>query len=196
MTDESEKLKRPQYKDKFTLMNKSEHLLFTRLVEAAPAMLVFSQVSMSQLFHINSKRGNGFLQVAEIGRKSIDFLICRSDTSIVLAIELNGPTHEREAQKARDEKKRIALEEAGIPLIVLDPACIPEVIELRRKIAPMILERKQAETERNERVQNALAKKSEAAKPQPKSDTAPTEVEAVKEEPAKKKFWFKRKPKS
>ena len=65
--------KRPQYKDKSQLLNKSEQLLFSRLREAAPKLQIFSQVSMSQLFDIAGKKG--FLQVGEIGRKSVDFLI-------------------------------------------------------------------------------------------------------------------------
>lgn len=146
----------PQYRDKFQLLNKTELALYRKLTEAVPAMLVFSQVSMSQVFHINSFRKDGFLQVATIGRKSIDFLICRQDTSIVLAIELNGPTHERAAQRERDEKKRAALEEAGIPLIVFTPDDIPaDVQELRRTLAPYVVERKNNEAARNERIRKA-----------------------------------------
>lgn len=151
--------KRPKYMDKFQLMNKSEQLLFARLKEAAPALLVFSQVSMSQLFHITNHKKNGFIQLGEIGRKSVDFLLCREDTSILLAIELNGPTHEREDQRNRDEKKRIALEEAGIPLAIFTPNEIPNVAELRKILAPHIVERRANEAERNDRIQQASSQK-------------------------------------
>lgn len=145
--------KRSQYRDKFQLLNKTEQLLFGRLREAAPALLVFSQVSMSQLFYITNYRKNGFLQIGEIGRKSVDFLLCREDTSIVLAIELNGPTHEREDQRARDEKKQTALEEAGIPLAIFTPDNIPDIAALRKILAPHIVERRKYEQERNKRIQ-------------------------------------------
>lgn len=179
-----EKTERAQYRDKFKLMNKSEHVLYSRLVEATPALLVFCQVSMSQLFHINSTHKKGFLQVAEIGRKSVDFLLCREDTSILLAIELNGPTHEREAQKVRDEKKRIALEEAGIPLIVFDPNGIPDVQELRKTLAPFIVERRKNEAERDLRVQASRSK----------AEPVSTKIETPA--PSKKKFWFRKKAKT
>lgn len=152
--------KRPKYMDKFQLMNKSEQILFNRLKEAAPALLVFSQVSMSQLFHITSNKKNGFIQLGEIGRKSVDFLLCREDTSILLAIELNGPTHEREDQRKRDEKKQAALEEAGIPLAIFTPNAIPDVTELRKILAPHIVERRINEAERNERMKQSKASKS------------------------------------
>jgi hypothetical protein len=146
--------------DKFQLMNKSEQILFNRLKEAAPALHVFSQVSMSQLFHITSKKRNSFIQLGEIGRKSVDFLLCREDTSILVAIELNGPTHEREDQRKRDEKKQAALEEAGIPLAIFTPNEIPEVAELRKILAPYIMERRNYEAERDERVKQAKFSKT------------------------------------
>lgn len=144
--------KRAQYMDKFRLLNKSEQELLQRLEEAMPAMRVFSQVSMSQLFHIGYRK-DAFRQLGEIGRKSVDFLVCRrTDTSIVVAIELNGPTHEQEKQRISDEKKRAALEEAGIPLLVFYPDNLPDVATLRAAIAPFIIQRKQYEAERDERL--------------------------------------------
>ncbi len=155
--------KRKRYQDKFQLMNKSEKLLFDRLREAAPALLIFSQVSMSQLFYITNFKKNGFLQVGEIGRKSVDFLLCREDTSIVLAIELNGPTHERPDQQIRDTKKQTALEEAGIPLAIFTPSCIPDIAELRRVLAPHMVERRKYEDAKKEKIQQATSKKKTAS---------------------------------
>ena len=145
--------KQPRYWDKFHLLNKSEQTLFQRLKDAAPALHVFPQVSMSQIFYGASQ--NRYLQVAHVGRKSIDFLVCRVDTSIVLAIELNGPTHEKKRQRIRDEKKKRALEDAGIPLVIFDPASIPTVAAIRREIAPHIVERKHREVERDKRLQRS-----------------------------------------
>lgn len=144
-----EENQRPQYKDKSQLLNKSEQLLFSRLREAAPKLLILSQVSMSQLFEITGKKG--FLQVGEIGRKSVDFLICREDTSIMLAIEMNGPMHDKPSQKLGDEKKRIALEEAGIPLIVIKPDGIPVVSDLRKMLAEHIVARTKHEATKNQK---------------------------------------------
>jgi very-short-patch-repair endonuclease len=141
--------------DKFQLLNKSEQLLYSRLCEAAPSFIVFSQVSMSQIFHIQKNKKNGFTQINEIGKKSIDFLLCRKDTSMVLAIELNGPMHEKEEQKTSDEKKRATLEQAGIPLIIFKPDEIPSARELTAHLAPYVVERRKNETEKNENIQAA-----------------------------------------
>ncbi len=148
MDSEAEK-QRPKYRDKFQLLNKAEQDLYWRLTEAMPALVVLTQVSMSQVFHLN--RRDGYLQLGEVGRKSIDFLLCRKDFSIVTAIELNGPTHEREKQKKADETKRRTLEDAGIPLVIFYPDKLPEIQEIRRTVAPYIVERRQYEAERNER---------------------------------------------
>jgi hypothetical protein len=149
---------KPKYMDKFQLMNKSEKLLFDRLREATPALLVFSQVSMSQLFHITNDRKRE--QLKEIGKKSVDFLLCREDTSIVVAIELNGPTHAQESQIFSDNQKMNALKDAGIPLIIFKPGEIPEVPELRKVLAPHIVARKASEAERDERVKQAKFSKT------------------------------------
>lgn len=153
-----EENKRSQYKDKSHLLNKCEQELYSRLREAAPKLHIHTQVSMSQLFNITGK--NGFLQVGEIGRKSVDFLLCKEDSSIMLAIELNGPTHEKASQKIGDEKKQIALKEAGIPLIIIKPEAIPDVDSLRKILAPHIVTRTKHEAAKDRKTQ-----------PQPKTNT-------------------------
>jgi hypothetical protein len=155
---DEEQRQRPQYMDKFQLLNKAEQKLLTLLDEAMPNLRVFCQVSMSQVFHIGYRKG-AYRQLGEIGRKSIDFLICRrDDTSIVIAIELNGPMHEKEKQRISDEKKRAALEEAGIPLLILYPDALPDVRTLRDAIAKQIAKRRQYEAERNTRLNIPSAK--------------------------------------
>ncbi|HZX32357.1 MAG TPA: DUF2726 domain-containing protein [Rhodocyclaceae bacterium] len=150
---EKPKSQRAQYRDKFRLMNKSEHQLYCTLVEALPNMIVLSQVSMSQVFHIDRFKKGSFQQLGEIGRKSIDFLICRkNDTSIVTAIELNGPTHEKADQKISDEKKRTALAEAGIPLAIFYPNELPDVEAIRKIMARHIVERRKYEAARNQKL--------------------------------------------
>lgn len=153
--NETQEKEKRRYFDKFRLMNKAELELFNRLQEAMPALLVFSQVSMSQVFHFNRWDNRGtFSKLGEIGRKSIDFLICRrDDTSIVAAIELNGPTHDEEKQKISDAKKRQALEEAGIPLMVYTPDNLPDVATIRRTMAPLIVERRSYEEAKRARLQ-------------------------------------------
>lgn len=147
----TESTTRSQYRDKFRLLNQGEQVLFFRLAEAVPALIVLSQVSLSQVFHINGR--NVRTQLNEVGKKSLDYLICRKDFSIVAAIELNGPDHAKPAQQKSDAVKRAALEEAGIPLLIYTPDALPDVMTIRRDLAPAIVERKSYEAERNSRFQ-------------------------------------------
>lgn len=143
-----------QYMDKFQLLNKTEQELMRRLYEAAEPenLYVFSQVSMSQLFFINSNRPGAFQQLGEIGRKSIDFLLVRkNDTGIIAAIELNGPTHDSDKQKASDDKKKNALKQAGIPLITFYPNSLPDLYKIKETIKTATAQREQYEKSRNER---------------------------------------------
>jgi hypothetical protein len=146
--------KKSKYLDKFQLLNKSEFELYQRIQEAAPKLICFCQVSMSQVFFFFPGRKDTFTKLGEIGRKSIDFLLCRQDdTSIVAAIELNGPRHGEADQKISDEKKKAALEEAGIPLLVFTPNPLPDVKTIRDALAPMMVERRKYEAEKKERIQ-------------------------------------------
>lgn len=139
-----------KYRDKFRLLTPKEITLYRQLIDATPSLLVFTQVSLSQVFHINRFTPGANQQLNEIGRKSVDFLLCRQDTSIVLAIELNGSEHSRADRTKSDEKKKNAFETAGIPLVVLGNDEIPmEAQELRKLIAPFIVERHRYEQARD-----------------------------------------------
>jgi very-short-patch-repair endonuclease len=154
--------KKTKYLDKFQLLNKSELELFNRLEEAMPKLIVFAQVSMSQVFYLHPRQRDTFSKLGEIGRKSIDFLLCRrDDTSIVAAIELNGPKHEEPEQIESDKKKRAALKEAGIPLMIYTPDALPDIATIRKTMAPLIVDRRKYEEEKLERIQKKAPKKEE-----------------------------------
>lgn len=147
--------RRAQYRDKFEFLNGAEQKLYWTLREAAPALLVFSQVSMSQVFHIDERTKDRRQKLNEIGKKSIDFLLCRpDDMSIAVAIELNGRTHEKEDRRQSDETKQRTLQEAGIPLIVLKPGEMPDVGSFRKMLAPHLVDRRKYEKERDQRLRH------------------------------------------
>ena len=147
--------RRARYRDKFEFLNGAEQKLYWTLREAAPALLVFSQVSMSQVFHIDERTKDRRQKLTEIGKKSIDFLLCRpDDMSIAVAIELNGRTHEKEDRRQSDETKQRTLQEAGIPLIVLKPGEMPDVGSFRKMLAPHLVDRRKYEKERDQRLRH------------------------------------------
>lgn len=152
----TKKSRRGKYRDKFLLFNDTEATLYHELVAALPQLVVFSQVSVSQMLHIRGWDANA--QLNEIGRKSVDFLVCRKEGdnfAIVAAIELNGAVHELEERKRADEVKRAALEEAGIPLIVYETSDMPYIKTIRHDVARAMVARKRYEQERNARLGRA-----------------------------------------
>lgn len=143
--------------DKFNLLNNIELTLYHQLKEAAPRYHVFTQVSLSQLFYIKSQ--HAFNVLGHVDRKSVDFVLCRPDTSIVMAVELNGPFHQNPEQIASDEVKRQSLKQAGIPLLVLYPKNLLTIKELRAVIASHIVLRMTYELAKRQRIQQFQAKK-------------------------------------
>lgn len=118
---------------KFTkraLMTRPEQVLFHRLVEALPGCIVFAQVQLLQMIRVG-KGGNRQAWFNKISRKSVDFVICRMDSSIIAAIEFDDPSHDEEKRKATDADKNAALEAAGIPLIRWKYRDMPSVDEIR-----------------------------------------------------------------
>ncbi len=129
------------YREKFNLLNEKEQVLFNRLTEALPNLLVLTQVSMSQILFTGGQRN-------EVARKSVDFLICWKDTSIVAAIEFNGATHKDPKRIKSDEVKQKVLKSAGIPLITYLSEQFPEIPQIRKDIAPLLIEREKLKAQR------------------------------------------------
>lgn len=161
-----------KYRDKFQLLNKAEQKLYKLLCEAAPNYIVFTQVSMSQVFY-----GLDEKKLFAIGKKSIDFLLCRKDdTSMVLAVELNGIHHQEESQIISDGFKNDALKQAGIPLLILDPAKIPEKKELGRILATAVHDRKKNEETKQAGIEKAKRIKAIKHIEKPTCDSCKTAV--------------------
>ncbi|MDR2924446.1 MAG: DUF2726 domain-containing protein [Azoarcus sp.] len=79
-------------------------------------------------------RTNGKARQAALNKilmKSVDFLICNKDFSVVSAIELQDKTHDRPDRRRSDKFKRNALKSAEIRLIEYHAANLPTVEEIR-----------------------------------------------------------------
>ena len=105
------------------LMSDFEMLLYRRLIEALPALLVFPKVN---LLHVPG--------VVIGATDSVDFLICHGDDSrVMVAIEMEND------QDFVGNKKN-ALDRANIPLVVLNGVDLPDVAGLRKLLAPHLAE--------------------------------------------------------
>ncbi len=130
----------------YRLLNDAEQILFFRLCEAMPRMLVFAQVGVAQLAQLRGRREARKLN-SMLGR-GVDFVICDSDFRIVAAIDLAWPADGGTENSPQEEKRR-ALQSLGIPLIVYRPNQLPDTNTLSNEVDNAIVHRKRLEAERS-----------------------------------------------
>ena len=113
-------------------LTEPEQTLYWRLVEALPECVILAQVSFSRF--MKPTPPEGALEArqyralyARISQKTIDFLVCLKDFTVVAAVELDDSTHEKERDVRRDE----LLKSAGITPLHLKVEHIPSVEALR-----------------------------------------------------------------
>ena len=124
------------------LLSKPEQVLYHRLVSALPEQIILAQVQLSRVLDV--KKGYNFGQWHNrINRMSLDFVVCRKDSSVVAAIELDDKSHEAESRQKADAKKDKALASAEIPIIRWKVEKMPdeETIQetLKKKITKKML---------------------------------------------------------
>lgn len=131
-------MKEPLYKKQKPLLNSNETILYERLKEAVGGdYLLLPQVHLEKL--IAPRRGSFFgkikYAVGHISRKSVDFALFDKETfEPLLAIELNGKSHNSLKTIQRDRDVRVHLEEAGVSLLTFQNDETISAQELRRAI--------------------------------------------------------------
>ncbi len=138
----------PRERKQYRLLNESEQVLYGRLLEAMPNMIVFCQVGLSQLAQLRGRQA--MEQLRSMSGSGVDFVICRDDFSIVAGIELTWPRPVQAGTPQSEEIKRKALESLGVPLIVFRPNELPDADTISREIASAIVRRNRLETEREQ----------------------------------------------
>ena len=131
----------------YQLLNSAEQTLYHRLVEAMPNMIVCPQVGLALLAQLRGRQAQA--EVRTMLGRSVDFVVCREDFSILAAIELSWPAPEDPRRQAAEVAKREALEKLGLPLIVFRPNDLPDADAISREIAGAIVRRNQLESRRN-----------------------------------------------
>lgn len=108
-----------------------EQVLYFRLVEALPEHIVLAQVQLSRVLGVRQKGREHRAWLNRIDRLSADFVVCRKDASVLVAIELDDATHRRAARRKTDARKDRALTSAGIPVLRWIVADIPDAAGIR-----------------------------------------------------------------
>lgn len=107
-----------------------EQIIYHRLVKALPECLVFAQVELSRVLKV-TQRDNAAAWHSKISGKSLDFVICLKDSSVVAAIEIDDRSHARLRRATADDTKNRALQAAGVPLLRWQAASLPDEAAIR-----------------------------------------------------------------
>lgn len=108
-----------QFAKKHSILTKSEIDFLVKLNNiCGEKYYVVPQAHLSSFLDQKIKGQNWRAAFARINGKSVDFLLCRIDTSEpVVAIELDDYTHNREDRKLRDQAVEEILVGANMPLV-------------------------------------------------------------------------------
>ena len=113
-------------------LSEPEQLLYWRLVEALPECVVLAQVSFARFMKPAPEEKltpREHLKMSNrISQKTVDFLVCLKDFTVVAAVELDDSTHNEERDTQRDE----ILKSAGIVAVRVYVNDIPSVEKLRK----------------------------------------------------------------
>lgn len=117
-------------------LSRVEQVLYYRLVQTLPELVVLAQVPLSSFLRVRKGRTwNEWFN--RISQKSVDFLVCERDFSVVMAIELDDATHHSPDRANSDKTKDRALTAAGVRLLRWRATALPDVETIRRIVDEM-----------------------------------------------------------
>jgi hypothetical protein len=107
------------------LLSRREKKLYQTLVALYPDHRLLVQVALSQLINIDRNHPQSESIRARYKQLVADFVLCRSDLSVVAVIELDDRTHAWPKRKAADARKNKALADARIRLVRIPAGRLP-----------------------------------------------------------------------
>lgn len=124
------------YGRKEFFMNRAEHEFFDVLVDAlGDGYYIFPQVHLSAILNHKINGQDWRAAFRRINGKSVDFVICDKDyIKPLVAIELDGRSHNEEAVRQRDETVERIFEDADLKLIRFTNHGVPNMDEVRRRL--------------------------------------------------------------
>lgn len=110
-------------------LSEAEQLLYWRLVQALPECVVLCQVTFSRFLKPDAapRTMPYATMLNQVSQKSIDYLVCLKDFTIVAALELDDATHRR----SQDAQRDAMLASAGVQLLRVKAKAMPSIDEIR-----------------------------------------------------------------
>jgi hypothetical protein len=96
-----------------------------------PDHRIFVQVAVSQLIDVPESHPERQSIRNRFSQLVADFVLCRSDLSVMAVIELDDRSHERSVRKDADARKTKALGDAGLRLVRIPAGALPSVEKLQ-----------------------------------------------------------------
>lgn len=129
---------RPYFRRR-SLLTETERHFYKVLKTVARRYCILSKVRLADLIGADDRHKFWQANFRRICSKHIDFVICDSELSPIVAIELDDPSHQREDRKRRDRDIRNLFDAVGFPLLRIEvrPDYAPEELsgQLLRELA-------------------------------------------------------------
>lgn len=103
------------------LMSSTEQLLYFRLTKALPEFCVYTMVPMSRVLKSSSMLGRGCIM-----QQTLDYVICKRDTSVVAVISLEDLSRPKQARRKVEKSKEIVFQRMGILFLRINLRHIPD----------------------------------------------------------------------
>ncbi len=111
---------RDGYRKRHTLLDKREMAFFFELQKQLPSgYYVFPKMRIADILDATEGYGHRY-RINKILPKHVDFVICNSEFKPIVAIELNGTSHQRHDRIERDALVKEIFAVAGMPLEVVN----------------------------------------------------------------------------
>ena len=116
------------------LLTDRELSLYQSLLSLYPDNKIFVQVALSQLIEVDRNHPDRESIRARYKQLVADFVLCRSDLSVVAVIELDDRSHDNPRNQYADARKSKALKDARIRLVRVPAGALPSEDMIRKLI--------------------------------------------------------------
>jgi hypothetical protein len=123
------------------LLTRPEQHLYGRLVRAFPGHVILAQVALSRLLVVDPSASVVDAERSTKGYRQLvaDFVVCRPDFTALAVVEVDEGGKPRDAQREKHRRKDQLLQAAGIKVVRVAAADIPNELALKALVAALPL---------------------------------------------------------